>query len=159
EAAGLLRHSLPRRAVLRLRLADGLPRVRADAAQLRQVLTNLVRNAAEALGEQDGVGEIATGVVDADRPYLARTQPAPDLPAGKYVYLEVADTGGGMTDAVRARIFDPFFTTKFTGRGLGLSAVLGIVRSHGGTLWVDTAPGRGSTFRVLLPPAGATVAA
>jgi CheY-like chemotaxis protein len=94
---------------------------------------------------------VATGVRHVDRAYLARTWLAPDLPEGEYVVLEVVDDGPGMSAETLGKIFDPFFTTKFTGRGLGLAAVLGIVRGHGGALKVTSALGQGTTFTILLP--------
>jgi two-component system cell cycle sensor histidine kinase/response regulator CckA len=119
---------------------------------MRQVVLNLVTNAAETLDEAGGSITVTTGVQT-----LSPQRPAgsgfAELPAGEYIFLEVRDTGSGMDAATRARIFEPFFTTKFTGRGLGLSAVLGIVRGHNGGLHVDTAPGRGSTFRLVFPRA------
>ena len=151
------------RAALRLELAENLPPVLADDAQLRQVVLNLVLNAVEALNERPGTIAVATGTTHFAAAATAapgagpRTTPdpfllpAPDLAAGEYAYLEVRDTGSGIAEEIRGRIFEPFFTTKFTGRGLGLAAVLGIVRSHKGAIHVDTAPGQGSTFRVLLP--------
>ena len=132
-------------------LAPDLPTVTADATQLRQVLLNLVINAAEAIGENDGTIRIDTGRIDADADYLKKTHLAPDLEPGVYVYIDVTDNGCGMDAETLARIFDPFFTTKFTGRGLGLAAVLGIIRSHKGAINVESAPGKGAAFRVLLP--------
>ena len=122
--------------VLRYDLAPSLPLVEADATQLRQVVVNLVTNAAEAVGAGGGTVAVRTGVVAADPPA---------------VFLEVTDTGAGMTAAVMETIFDPFFTTKFTGRGLGLAVVQGIARGHRGTVRVHSVPGRGSTFRLVLP--------
>jgi len=112
---------------------------------------NLVINASEAIGEKSGLISIVTGVMLADRAYLTEAYLSPNIPEGEYVYLEVSDNGCGMDAATRARIFDPFFTTKFTGRGLGLAAVLGIVRGHHGALKVYSEPGRGTTFKLLLP--------
>ena len=113
---------------------------------------NLITNAAEAIGDvRRDHSSIATGVVDADRTYLSGTYFDDHLPAGRYVYLEVSDTGCGMSPETQAKIFDPFFTTKFTGRGLGLAAVIGIVRAHRGALKVSSQPGPGSTFRLLFP--------
>jgi PAS domain S-box-containing protein len=157
ESWPLLRSAVSKKAILRQELGAGLPAVAADAAQLRQILMNLVLNASEALGEGGGTVVVETGVTEADAAYLAESQTFAELPPGEYVYLEVRDSGAGMTPEVRARIFDPFFTTKFTGRGLGLAAVLGIVRGHGAALRVESEPGRGSSFRLLLPPC--TVAA
>jgi PAS domain S-box-containing protein len=138
-----------------LRLDPDLPPIMADAVQIRQALTSLVTNAAEALGYRAGTISVRTRLLDADRAYLASTIPAPELPAGRYAALEVADDGAGMDAATRARIFDPFFTTKFTGRGLGLAAVLGIVRGHGGTIHVEGEVGRGTTITLLFPTAPA----
>ena len=148
----LLEISVGRRTELRLDLARGLPAVLADAAQIRQVVMNLVLNAAEAVGERGGQITVATGVIHADRAQLARCAAGADLPARDYVFLEVRDNGAGMSPEVLAKIFDPFFSTKFAGRGLGLAAVIGIVRGHSGALSVDSTPGRGAVFRLLLPP-------
>ncbi|NBR86422.1 MAG: PAS domain S-box protein [Proteobacteria bacterium] len=151
ETAHLLQVSISKRAVLKFDLAPNLPAVLVDASQLRQIVMNLVINASEAIGERSGVIALATGLVRADREYLADSRLAGDLSEGDYVFLEASDTGCGMTPEIQARIFEPFFTTKFTGRGLGLAAVLGIVRGHRGALKVDSVPGKGSTFRLLLP--------
>ncbi|OAI39148.1 hypothetical protein AYO38_08115 [bacterium SCGC AG-212-C10] len=152
EMTHLLRVSITRGAALSYRFAPDLPAVEADATQLRQVVMNLVVNASDAIGEQNGVITLTTGTMFADRAYLADSYMAPDAPEGEYVFLEVSDTGNGMDAETRARIFDPFFTTKFTGRGLGLAAVLGIVRGHRGAIKVVSEPGRGASFRLLLPP-------
>jgi PAS domain S-box-containing protein len=151
DTTRLLQVSISKRAVLKFQLAEGLPPVLGDATQLRQVIMNLVINASEAVGEKSGFISITTGLARADRAYLAGTFYAPDLPDGDYLALEIADNGGGMPPEVQARIFDPFFTTKFTGRGLGLAAVLGIVRGHKGALKVFSEAGWGTTFKILLP--------
>ncbi|MGB8167416.1 MAG: PAS domain S-box protein [Chthoniobacteraceae bacterium] len=151
ETTRLLEVSISKRAVLKFHLADGLPVVLGDATQLRQVIMNLVINASEAVGEKSGFIGITSGMTRADRAYLAGSHFAPDLPEGDYVFIEVADNGGGMSPELQARIFDPFFTTKFTGRGLGLAAVLGIVRGHRGALKVFSEEGWGTTFKILLP--------
>ena len=147
--------SIPKRVVLRLELADNLPPVLADPAQMHQIVMNLVMNAAEAIGDASGAVTVATGMMQADERYLrAAFVPAEeDVRPGRFVCLEISDTGRGMDEATMRRIFEPFFTTKFTGRGLGMSAVLGIVRTHGGAIKVYSEPGRGTTFKVLLPPA------
>jgi len=119
--------------------------------QLRQVVMNLITNAAEAIGDADGVITITTGARQCDTPYLKETYLDDNLPAGEYVFIEVSDTGKGMDVKTRERIFDPFFTTKSTGRGLGLSAVLGIVRGHHGALICNSELGRGTTFRLMFP--------
>jgi CheY-like chemotaxis protein len=147
----MLRVSIAKNAVLKLNFAPNLPRIDADASQIRQIVMNLVINASEAIGERSGVITLSTGAMDCDRNYLSEAWLDEQLPEGTYVYVEVADTGGGMDFATRGRIFDPFFTTKFTGRGLGLAAVLGIVRGHRGAIKVYSEPGQGSTFKVLFP--------
>lgn len=132
-------------------LRPDLPQVEADRGQMQQVIMNLVINAAEAVGEgQKGTVTVATGVCDLDGGSSVESGIG-EVPAGRYVLLEVSDTGCGMDEDTKARIFDPFFTTKFMGRGLGLSAVLGIVRGHKGVLRVTSSPGQGCTFQMLLP--------
>jgi PAS domain S-box-containing protein len=134
-----------------LRLADRLPHFEADKSQIRQLLLALVTNAAEAIGDEGGRVSITTGSGVADRAYLGSTYIDDDLPAGHYVWLEVIDDGPGVDGDTRARMFEPFFTTKRPGRGLGLAAVLGIVRSHRGAVRVDSKPGHGTRVRVLFP--------
>jgi CheY-like chemotaxis protein len=112
---------------------------------------NLVINASEALGDRNGTIRIATSVRHVDRATLLQTRLSPDLPPGPYAHLEVSDDGCGMNEATLARIFDPFFSTKFTGRGLGLAAVLGIVRGHGGAINITSALNQGTTFTLLFP--------
>lgn len=155
EMTHLLRVSLGKGVTLSFHFASGVPPVEADATQLRQVIMNLVVNASDAIGEAAGVITISTGVVDVTTANLAGDYLSPELRPGRYVSLDVADTGCGMDAETVGRIFDPFFTTKFTGRGLGLAAVLGIVRGHHGALKVSSQPGSGSTFRLLLPAASA----
>src|SRR5882724_2558529 len=151
EMLHMLRVSISKNAILKLNFSPNLPSVDADAAQLRQVVMNLVVNASEAIAERSGVVTISTGAMDCDRAYLSEAWLDEQLPEGMYVFIEVADTGAGMEAETRTRIFDPFFTTKFTGRGLGLAAVLGIVRGHRGAIKVYSELGRGTTFKVLLP--------
>jgi len=141
--------SVPKNAALRAELAPGLPSVQANAAQLRQVVLNLIVNASDALGDQPGRILIRTSRV-ALPPASAATAAA-ELTPGDYIRLEVLDTGCGMTQEVRAKIFDPFFSTKAMGRGLGLATVQGIVRSHGGSIQVISAPQQGCCFEILLP--------
>jgi len=150
EMAGLLRASLAPGVALSIETDPDPPGVVADPVQIRQVLLNLLTNASEAI---DGSGRVVlrTGAVDASREELAASYVDDDLPAGRYVFLEVSDDGVGMDPATRARLFDPFFSTKFVGRGLGLAAVLGIVRAHRGAVSVESESGRGARFRVLLP--------
>jgi two-component system, cell cycle sensor histidine kinase and response regulator CckA len=156
DLADLLRHTIPARASLRLQLDPKLPPLLGDAAQIRQFLTNLVHNAGEALRQGAGVITITTSSRHADKSELAAGYLSPDLPEGEYVRVEIRDDGHGMTPEVVARVFDPFFTTKFVGRGLGLAAVLGIVRGHLGAIQVESTPGVGSCFRVLLPAGTST---
>ena len=151
EMTRLLELTISKKAVVKYHFAEELPAANADPSQVRQALMNMVLNASEAIGDTSGLITISTGMMRAQRSYLQETYLAPDLPEGDYVYLEVNDNGGGMTPETRDRIFDPFFSTKFTGRGLGLAAVLGIVRSHEGALKVYSEPGRGTTFKMLLP--------
>ncbi|MBI5724060.1 MAG: PAS domain S-box protein [Planctomycetes bacterium] len=151
DMAHLLEISISKKCVLKYHFAKDLPPVEADVTQIRQVVMNLIMNASEAIGERSGVISVTTGAMDCDEAYLAENYLRQDMTAGLYVYLEVSDTGSGMTGEVKARIFDPFFTTKFAGRGLGLAAVLGIVRGHRGAIKVYSEPGRGSTFKMLLP--------
>lgn len=152
EISGLVQTSIPHTVQLRLELAEGLPRVEADAAQIQQVVMNLVINGAEAIPEgKPGAVVITTRVQDVDDAYIQTTVPGNEIRPGRYVILEVHDTGAGIPPEVVSRIFDPFFSTKFAGRGLGLAAVRGIVRGHGGAMKVCSAPGQGTTFKLLFP--------
>ena len=153
QTAQMLQISISKKAILRFHLEKGLPSIEADATQIRQVIMNLVINASEAIGDENGVIRLSTGLTRVDRQYLRGMLMDPDLPEGEYVFLEVADTGSGMSPETIAKIFDPFFTTKFTGRGLGLAAVLGIVRGHQGALKVYSEMGKGTTFKLLFPAA------
>ncbi|TLS65985.1 response regulator [Mariprofundus erugo] len=154
EVSRLLTVSIAKNVTLKYHLADDLPAVEVDVAQMQQVAMNLVINAADAIGEKNGVISISTGVMHVDRDYLLTTCMDDQLPEGRYVYMEVSDTGCGMDRETQSRVFEPFFTTKFTGHGLGMSAVLGIVRSHRGAIKLYSEPGRGSSFKVLLPASG-----
>ncbi|MCC6857819.1 MAG: PAS domain-containing protein [Bryobacterales bacterium] len=149
RVARLVQSSIPARASLRLDLTPDLPAIRAHTGQIQQLLMNVIINAAEALGEEPGLITVRLGSVSLNRSEAAACR----LPAGRYVRLEVLDNGCGMDEATKARIFEPFFTTKATGSGLGLSAVSGIVRAHGGTVEVSSTPGTGTSFVVLFPAA------
>jgi len=144
---------------LKYHLADQLPNIEADEAQLQQVIMNLVINASDAIGEDSGVVTITSGRMYADTAYLAQTVVQSDvaLDAGDYVFLEVSDTGCGMSQEVQQHLFEPFFTTKFTGRGLGMSAVQGIIRGHQGAMNVYSELGQGTTFKVLFPASHQTL--
>jgi two-component system, cell cycle sensor histidine kinase and response regulator CckA len=151
EMQEMLRVSVSRKATVQFSLASGLPCIQADLAQIHQVITNLMVNASEAIGESSGTIRVSTASTDCDRAFLDSVWGGEQLTEGRYVSLQVADTGCGMDEGTMARIFDPFFSTKFTGRGLGLAAVNGIVRGHKGAIRVRSAPGRGTTFTVLFP--------
>jgi signal transduction histidine kinase/ActR/RegA family two-component response regulator len=149
--ADLLEVSVSKKAKLVYELGSGLPLVEADATQVGQVVMNLITNASEALGEDGGTVTLRTGVLLLDGDYLSECILGEDAQEGPYVFVEVSDDGEGMEDETVTKIFDPFFTTKFTGRGLGLASVLGIVRGHRGAMRVASAPGNGTRFTVLLP--------
>jgi signal transduction histidine kinase len=161
EISHLIRSSIPKNAQVHLDLASELPSIEADAAQIQQLVMNLVINAAEAIPEgRQGSVLVTTRLQEVDEKYIDRMPGQMNSPGeiltgeivpGEYVMLEVHDTGAGMDQETLDRIFDPFFTTKFTGRGLGLAAALGIVRGHKGALKVSSTPGRGSTFNILFP--------
>ena len=148
----LLEVSIGKNIRLALRLDPVLPSVLGDATQLRQIVMNLVLNAADAIGPAPGgCIEISGTTESVDAARFAAAVGAPALPSGDYAVLEIQDNGCGMAPAILARIFEPFYTTKFTGRGLGLSAVLGIVQGHRGALFVASTAGEGTCFRLLLP--------
>ena len=154
EMLHMLEVSISKKAALRINPYPHLPHVEADATQIRQIIMNLVINSSEAIGDTSGVITITTGCIDCDRSYLKDVWLDENLTDGLYVFLEVADTGCGMDKEVMGKLFDPFFTTKFTGRGLGMAAVLGIVRGHKGAIKVNSEAGTGTTFKILLPASG-----
>ena len=155
EMTQLMAVSISKKAAVRYDLTAGLPCISADPSQMQQLVMNLVTNASEAIGdERSGLITVRTGVQMLDAAYITGLHPSLPLAPGRYVTLEVSDTGCGMSPAIQDRIFDPFYTTKFTGRGLGLSAMLGILRSHHGSLRVYSEEGRGSVFKLFLPAAG-----
>ncbi len=151
EITELIKMSLPKSATLVLDLDSHLPLIEADSAQIQQLVMNLIINGAEALGDIAGDVIVRTNASILDDEYIRTLNPIFEITPGYYVCLEVTDTGCGMDEATLAKIFDPFFTTKFTGRGLGLSAVLGIVRGHKGSLKLYSEPGQGTSFRIFLP--------
>lgn len=150
DTVALLIASISKKADLEYSLLDGIPLIIANSQNMQQVVMNLIVNASEALGGTNGKINISTGTLQAGRQYLDTLQPG-GLPEGEYAYIEVADTGSGMSPETRKKIFDPFYSTKFAGRGLGLSAVFGILKAHGGAIGLESAEGRGTTFRALLP--------
>jgi PAS domain S-box-containing protein len=155
ELVPLLSMSIPKKVHLRLELGRDMVPVEADPGQIQQVIMNLVLNAAEAIGEdKPGLILVSTSPRTIEAGGTEGHFAVAEVEPGAYVSLEVADTGIGMDEETRKRMFEPFFSTKFTGRGLGMAAVMGIVRGHRGAIQVDSTPGRGTTVRVLLKGAG-----
>ncbi len=151
EMGNLLEVSISKKAALSFGLESEIPAIKCDTTQIRQVIMNLIVNASDALEDNPGEISIATGTVHRTAEDFADTYLGSKLADGQYVYVRVSDTGSGMDEETRARIFDPFFTTKFAGRGLGLAAVMGIVRGHGGAIALESMPGKGTAFTVYLP--------
>lgn len=158
EMGQLLRVSIPKAISLDYHLAPNLPPVDGDVTQLRQMIMNLIINAAEAIGDAKGHINVATRSGLVERRMFADGYLPASRPEGDYVCLEIADSGQGMDEETRAKIFAPFFTTKFTGRGLGLPAVHGIVNGHKGAIRITSEKGKGTTFTILLPASNATAA-
>lgn len=160
ETVHLLSSSISKKAELEISIQSELPTIDGDPSPIRQVVMNLVTNASEAIGETPGQLMVRLGQAHFERERLCNAYVDSELTAQEFVFIEVSDTGSGMDSEVLEKLFDPFYTTKFTGRGLGMAAVLGIIRSHGGAILIDTAVGTGSTFTVLFPlgklPAGLT---
>jgi len=152
--SSLIESSISKKVQLHLNLAKDLPMIEADPTQMQQVVMNLILNGAEAIGDNLGTVTVTTRTQEVDQAYLANTFLPGEVNPGIYVAIDVQDSGCGMDEATMSKMFDPFFTTKFTGRGLGLAAVQGIVRGHRGTIRVYSVPGKGSTFRLLFPAAG-----
>lgn len=160
EILPLIQSAVPSNIDVRFDLDDNLPVIEGDPDQFQQLIMNIILNGAEAIpAGKPGTVTVTTRRQDVDESYTQASDDSciGELRPGTYVLFAVSDTGCGMDDAVKVRIFDPFFTTKFTGRGLGLAAVLGIVRGHHGCIWVASTPGQGTTFRVLFPAVEKTV--
>lgn len=151
EMGHLLEVGIKNRVEMNYNLSTEIPCMEGDISQINQIVMNLITNAADAIEDDAGIVSVTTGVMECDEAYLQTTYLYNDIPTGKYLYLEVEDTGSGMDEETMDRIFEPFFSTKEMGRGLGLSAVQGIVRGHHGALKITTVPGEGTTFRVLFP--------
>ncbi|MHB8056707.1 MAG: ATP-binding protein [Desulfuromonadaceae bacterium] len=151
ENAELLGSATTSAIQMELSLAPDLPTILADEAQIQQVVMNLITNAAESIEVQPGFIKLTTGVQRCDEACLSSSLLDERTVPGQYVFLEVSDNGCGMSKETLQRLFDPFFTTKFPGRGLGMSAVMGIIRTHNGALFVESEPGKGTTFRALFP--------
>lgn len=151
ENADIFKAIIPKTITVNLELANSISLIVADQGQVQQVIMNMITNAAEAIGANPGIISIRTGVGEFKQEYLNKSRLEIKPCAGKYVYVEVSDSGCGMDEDTQHRLFEPFFTTKFTGRGLGMSAVSGIVNGHQGAIIIDSAPGKGTTIRVLFP--------
>ena len=151
ELAVFASAAIPKNVSLTINTAPSLPMIEADGAQMQQVIMNLLINAAEAIGDRPGEVAVSTWAEQLDEERIATDFASQSMAAGRYVAVEVKDTGCGMPPEVAARIFEPFFTTKFAGRGLGLSAILGIVRAHRGAISFQSEVGQGTVFRVYFP--------
>ncbi len=151
EMTHLLEVSISKTCVLRYDFSANVPAIEADATQIRQIVMNLITNASEAIGERSGIISLRTGVMELDGSTIAGMYHSEESEPGYYSFVEISDTGSGMPEEVQEKMFDPFFTTKFTGRGLGLAAVLGIVRSHKGMIKVYSEAGKGTTIKVFFP--------
>lgn len=151
ENIDLLRTTVPKNVSFNIDLADDLPRVTVDPSQIQQVIMNLITNASEAIGQETGAISLSTGIQECSDDFMALSRLEEKQAAGRYACIEVSDSGSGMDAETKQRIFDPFYSTKFVGRGLGMSAVLGIIKAHHGAIMLDSEPGQGSRFKVLLP--------
>jgi CheY-like chemotaxis protein len=151
ETSQLLSVSLGKRQKLELELVRPSPLIHADATQIRQVIMNLVLNASQAIGDKEGHIVVRTGTIAYNAHELRRFLADAALQPGRYLMIEVIDNGSGMAPEIVSRIFEPFFTTKSAGQGLGLAAVLGIIKSHNGAVAVESAVGKGTLFRVIFP--------
>jgi signal transduction histidine kinase len=151
ELLPVLKESVHAGSDIQCNLQENIPMINGDPVYLRQLITNLINNASDAIIKEKGTITISTGTIQTNQ--ISRDEACLDeIPkSNNYVYMEIKDTGCGMTRDVQNMIFDPFFTTKIRGRGLGLSVVLGILRAHGGGITVNSRPDNGSTFKIMLP--------
>ena len=152
EMIHLLKATISKKAEVELDLNMEIPSIKGDVNQIRQIIINLMTNASEALEDKEGVITISTGVLEItpkfdNTSFIGREE----LTGKQFAYIEIRDTGSGMDEETKVKIFDPFFTTKFTGRGLGLAAVVGIVRGHNGAIKVESILGEGTAFTVIFP--------
>lgn len=159
ENAQMFRTAIPRNVTMTVRCDTAPVFLEGDAGQVQQVVMNLITNAAEAIGDAPGEVVLSTGTEECGASYLNHSHTIEKPPPGLYAYVDVRDTGCGMDEDTVKRLFEPFFTTKFTGRGLGMASVLGVVQGHGGAILVTTAPGQGTAMRVLFPAIAAPVSA
>ncbi|MFP4084675.1 MAG: PAS domain S-box protein [Desulfonatronovibrio sp.] len=151
ENAELFISSISKNIILDLNLAPDTPQIMADPGQLQQIVMNLITNACEAIGQETGQINISSGLMECDEDYLSQSRGEQKPAPGWYAWLEIEDTGTGMSKNTLQKLFDPFFSTKFAGRGLGLSAVLGIIQGHGGAIMVNSSKGKGTMVRILFP--------
>lgn len=151
EMSKLLYVSISKKVRIEYNFADQIKLFEADPTQIRQIVMNLITNASEAIGDKNGKIQISTGTESCSREYLKNTFFDDNLNEGDYVFIEVSDNGSGMNEETILKIFDPFFTTKFTGRGLGLAAVIGIVRGHKGAIVIKSQKSKGTRFKIYFP--------
>ncbi|MEI7934846.1 MAG: ATP-binding protein, partial [Chlorobiaceae bacterium] len=151
EMVSMLKATIPQNVVIKPELSIGIPFINGDASQIRQIAMNLINNASEAIGEEQGEIKVLLTKTTVTAEHLDKDYHGKAIPPGGYVCLEVTDNGCGMDEETKWRIFEPFYTTKFTGRGLGMSAVLGIIQAHNGALQLFSELGKGTTFKVYLP--------
>jgi signal transduction histidine kinase/CheY-like chemotaxis protein len=151
EMVTMLKATTSQNVSIRADLPAAMPYIKGDASQLRQVVMNLIINASEAIGEEQGVINVSLARTEIKAGQSDKDHNGKIIPAGRYICLGVADNGCGMNDEIRQRIFEPFYSTKFAGRGLGMSALLGILTAHKGALQLSSEPGKGTTFKVYLP--------
>ncbi|MBI3117380.1 MAG: PAS domain S-box protein [Candidatus Hydrogenedentes bacterium] len=156
EMTHLLEVSIANKSTLRQQFASAVPAIEGDPTQLRQIVMNLVTNAAESFGDRSGTITVSVNTRPCNAEFFRETYLREALPEGVYVCLEVADNGCGMDAETQLKMFEPFFTTKFAGRGLGLAAVLGIVRSHHGAIKVRSHPGEGTSVELFFPASSHT---
>ncbi|MBF0542842.1 MAG: response regulator [Candidatus Riflebacteria bacterium] len=151
QIKNLLENSVPKNCDLKISFPENLPTINGDFSQIMQAIINLVTNSVEAIGPRDGKISINSGIVDCNRAFLRECQFSEDLQTGKYLFIEVLDSGCGITQEIQQQIFDPFFSTKLVGRGLGLPTVYGIVRGHKGTIKVTSEIGNGTSVKLFFP--------
>ncbi len=151
EMVTMLKTTIQKNVVIKGELDTDIPFIMGDASQIRQVVMNLVINAAEAIGDAEGTIDVKLVKAELKAKHTEKDHLGLIIPAGHYILFEVTDNGCGMDEETSRRIFEPFYTTKFTGRGLGMSAVLGIIKAHNGALQLESHPGQGATFKVYLP--------
>lgn len=156
EMMPLLEVSIDKSVILKYNLDKSLPSIDGDITQIQQIIMNLVINASEAMAKSDGSIIITTGLMQVDEACLVNSLHKVGTSIGSFIYMEVSDSGCGMDIETQKKIFDPFFSTKFTGRGLGMSAVLGIVTGHNGILNLYSEPNKGTVFKIAFPASSST---